>query len=188
MNTVVTSREQLLAAAKEIAAQDGIAAVNIRAVAARCGISIGSIYNYFSTKAELVVTVIEDFWLSAAEDMRMAGNRGDFLSCFEAVFRRLQNYLSDFEENWLEQISLLSAKERQMGRRREVDYFGSLRAMFIRALKQDGGIPQSVWASDFTPEQMAEFALENLISILKRGEECGYFLLILKRLLHPNEM
>ena len=188
MNISVTSREQLLAAAKEIAARDGIAAVNIRAVAARCGVSVGSIYNYFATKAELVVAVIEDFWLAAAEDMRMAGDRSDFLSCFEAVFRRLQDYLSDFEENWLEQIALLGARERQMGRRREGDYFGSLRAMFTRALKQDGSIPPAVWSPGFTPEQMAEFALENLIAILKSGEECDYFLLILNRLLHPNQI
>ena len=55
MNTVVTSREQILGAAKEIAALEGVAQISIRGVAKACGVSVGSIYNYFPTKSELVI-------------------------------------------------------------------------------------------------------------------------------------
>ena len=47
MNTVVTSREQILAASRKLIAEKGWAQVNIRSVAAACGVSVGSIYNYF---------------------------------------------------------------------------------------------------------------------------------------------
>ena len=45
MNTVVTSREQILDAAKKIAALEGATQISIRGVAKACGVSVGSIYN-----------------------------------------------------------------------------------------------------------------------------------------------
>ena len=47
MNTVVTSREEILRASRELIRRNGWAAVNMRSVAAACGVSVGSIYNYF---------------------------------------------------------------------------------------------------------------------------------------------
>lgn len=186
MNHVVTSRKQLLEAAREIAADQGISGVNIRAVAAKCGISVGALYNYFPTKTELIVAVIEDFWLAAAKNMEMEGERISFPVCFEAVFYRLQNYLSKFQENWIAQISLLGRKERELGRRREADYFGAIRRMFVRGLEQDPQIPPQLWTAEFTREQFADFALDNLLGILKQGGDCGYFLLLLRKLLYPQ--
>jgi AcrR family transcriptional regulator len=47
--------EAILAAATELAAEGGMAAVQIAAVAARAGIAAGTIYRYFPTKTDLVV-------------------------------------------------------------------------------------------------------------------------------------
>ena len=53
MNTVVTSKEEILKASRELVRQQGWPAVNIRSVAAACGVSVGSIYNYFDSKAAI---------------------------------------------------------------------------------------------------------------------------------------
>ena len=50
MNTVVTSKDEILRASRELIRQRGWSAVSIRSVAAACGVSVGSIYNYFSSK------------------------------------------------------------------------------------------------------------------------------------------
>ena len=44
----------IVEAAREIAWQSGLGAVTIAAVAARCGVSEGTIYNYVDGKAELM--------------------------------------------------------------------------------------------------------------------------------------
>ena len=59
------SREQLLQAAKVLVAQEGAQALNIRRLAASCGVSVGSIYNYFPAKSDLVAALIGDFWREA---------------------------------------------------------------------------------------------------------------------------
>ena len=49
MNTVVTSKEEILKTSRELIQQAGWSAVNIRSVATACGVSVGSIYNYFDS-------------------------------------------------------------------------------------------------------------------------------------------
>ena len=58
MNTIVTSKEQILETSRELIRQQGWTAVNIRTVAAACGVSVGSIYNYFDSKSALVSATV----------------------------------------------------------------------------------------------------------------------------------
>ena len=62
MNTIVTSKEEILKISRDMIQQQGWSAVNIRSVAAACGVSVGSIYNYFDSKAELMGAVVESVW------------------------------------------------------------------------------------------------------------------------------
>ena len=60
MNTVVTSREAILEECRKIVMEQGISAVNMRSVAAACGVAVGSIYNYFPSKTDLIGAAVED--------------------------------------------------------------------------------------------------------------------------------
>ncbi len=62
MNNKVTSKEELLEASKGLVRDQGWSAVNIRSVAKVCGVSVGSIYNYFDGKATLVTATVESIW------------------------------------------------------------------------------------------------------------------------------
>ena len=62
MNTIVTSKEEILKTSREMIRQQGWSTVSIRSVAAACGVSVGSIYNYFDSKAELVGATVESVW------------------------------------------------------------------------------------------------------------------------------
>ena len=62
MNTVVTSREAILAQGRRLVQQEGWQALNIRSVAAACSISVGSVYHYFGSKAELMGEIVACVW------------------------------------------------------------------------------------------------------------------------------
>ena len=62
MNTIITSKEDILKTSRELIREQGWSAVNIRSVAAACGVSVGSIYNYFDSKADLVGETVESVW------------------------------------------------------------------------------------------------------------------------------
>ncbi len=50
--------ETILASATELAAEGGMAAVQVAAVAARAGIAAGTIYRYFPTKTDLIAELV----------------------------------------------------------------------------------------------------------------------------------
>ena len=62
MNTAVTSKEEILKTSRELIRRQGWAAVSIRSVAASCGVSVGSIYNYFDSKTDLIGATVESVW------------------------------------------------------------------------------------------------------------------------------
>ena len=62
MNHLATSKEDILAASRELIKENGWAAVSIRALAARCSVSSGTIYNYYESKADLLGDTIESIW------------------------------------------------------------------------------------------------------------------------------
>ena len=53
MNHLATSKEDILAASRELIKENGWTALSIRAVASRCSVSAGTIYNYYESKADL---------------------------------------------------------------------------------------------------------------------------------------
>ena len=62
MNKVVTSKEELLDTARQIVFQEGIDQLSIRVLAKKLNISVGAVYNYFPSKSDLLLAIVESFW------------------------------------------------------------------------------------------------------------------------------
>ena len=62
LNKTVTSREAILSQCKAIVRESGMKAVNLRDVAKRCGVAVGSVYNYFPSKEHLITATVESIW------------------------------------------------------------------------------------------------------------------------------
>lgn len=62
MKPASTSREDILKISRELVSEKGWNALNIRSMSSACGISIGCLYNYFSSKNDLVSATVESIW------------------------------------------------------------------------------------------------------------------------------
>ena len=80
-------------------------ALSLRAISSECGIAVGTVYNYFTGKDQLIVSVLMDDWLKAIDKMQAhsiraksfsagLGNIYDDLVEFVAVYRRIWNGFS----------------------------------------------------------------------------------------------
>lgn len=58
-------RSTIMEASRKQLFEGGYGAMTLRSVAAECGISIGTIYHYFSSKDELILTLVNEKWLNA---------------------------------------------------------------------------------------------------------------------------
>lgn len=65
-------REQILAAARELASEQGLRAVSVRAVAARAGIGASTLRHYFPTQQELHDAVLGAIFDANLDDLRIA--------------------------------------------------------------------------------------------------------------------
>lgn len=178
-------KEIILASAKDISLEHSINEINIRKVAKKSNISIGTVYNYFPTKADLLVAVIEDFWKEAFTkiDIRALGDKS-FYEKIEEIYDSLYSYLYNFKENWLEQISLLNAQEKEVGRKRQEEYFARIRTIIISLMDSDKSIGKHIWSSSITKEKTAQFIFDNMLLNLKKGESnFEFFIEILKKIM-----
>ena len=90
MNTVVTSKEEILKNSRVLIQQQGWSAVSIRSVAAACGVSVGSIYNYFDSKADLMGATIESVWREIFHQQEDMAKLEDTQACNRWINERMQ--------------------------------------------------------------------------------------------------
>lgn len=186
MNKIVVSKEIILDAAKNIAFKEGLSKINIRTTAAACGISVGSVYNYFPSKSDLVIAVIEDFWRSIFKDkICIETSHETFEEFFDFVFQELKENLKEFQGGLLRQIVSLSDMEKKKGKKVEDEYWLHLKNKMLIILEKDKLIRSSLWTKTFTREEFISFAFYNMISMLKSNKEnCEFFKEIIRKTLY----
>ena len=90
MNTIVTSKQEILKQSRSILQTKGYRSISIRAIAQACHVSIGSIYNYFKSKTDLISETIESVWLEIFHPSNMESSPEDVDAWIEWVMQRLE--------------------------------------------------------------------------------------------------
>lgn len=188
VNRVVTSKEELIKAAREIVFEEGAEKLNIRYLAKKCGIATGSVYNYFPSKSELIFAVVEEFWKSVFhQDVCKIQGDISFVEFFETIYVRLCANLQDFRSIFMSQFEAMKSSEKEKGRLVEQKYLQHVKNGFLMALGQDKKISNAVWTDTFTKEKFVAFLFTNMFSMLTDEErDCSYFKEVLNRILYVS--
>ena len=143
-NRPVIQKEQILEAAYRIATTQGLGALSIRAVAAACGVAVGTVYHSYPTKSDLVNDVVGLFWqrafagrMGAAEGVgngeepqvagAAAGAGGDFVDFCRELAGEMARALEEFRSDFLDGLTALGAYDLAVARRREAESFAHVR-------------------------------------------------------------
>lgn len=86
-------KEQLLSEAKRQIDINGYARTTIRSVATACGIGVGTVYNYFSSKDMLIASFVLEDWYLCLEEMRGA-EYTDGRELLLSVYTSLSEFIS----------------------------------------------------------------------------------------------
>ncbi|WP_343208176.1 TetR/AcrR family transcriptional regulator [Anaerolentibacter hominis] len=176
MNRAATSREELLGIARKIAFTEGLSQLNIRRVAAQSGVAVGTVYNYFASKAELIVGVMEDFWKEIIhENFCHYEDEKDFLPFYHTIYGKLYGNLQRFEEDFINQLAFLSEQERQKGKQMEALYLSHMKDGMEMVLEQDPNVRNDLWTDTFTKTRFINFVLEYTMRMLRNGQEDSSF-------------
>lgn len=170
MNTIVTSRDEILKTSRQLLQKEGWAAVNIRSVASACGVSVGSIYNYFGSKAELSGAVVESVWYEIFHLTDRQQAFSDTLSCVRWMFQRVetgcQRYPGFFSLHSLQFLQ----EEKRDGKQRMEKTWQHIREQLVLVLKQDPCIRENAFTPEFTPERFAGVLFSLLLSAMLRQD------------------
>ena len=170
MNTAVTSKEEILRASRVLIHQRGWQAVNIRSVASACRVSVGSIYNYFESKAALTEAIVESVWREIFHRSEDDPIWQDTQACIRWVYERMalgcRQYPGLFT---LHAVSFLQ-EDRPAGRRRMGQVWQHISDELCAVLKRDTRIRPDAFTEQFTAEAAADMLFSLMLSALLRQD------------------
>lgn len=151
--------------------EEGMSGVNMRAVAKRCGIALGTIYNYYPSKGDLFMALMKDYWRAyLMETEQMLTESGDPFMKLRRLESELRVKVSRFKQGWL--IPELYEKpdliEEGVGHEHHyLEYLVRIIARFVKesgwARSGDQGVEYSETAVD-----LARFIVSNLLGMIQQ--------------------
>lgn len=170
MNTVVTSKEEILKTSRQLIQQQGWSAVNIRAVAAACGVSVGAIYNYFDSKAALVCAAVESVWCEIFHPPEDHAVFQDTQVCIAWMYGRMEYGCRQYPGFFtLHSLSFMQ-EEKSDGKKRMKQTWQHILDGLCAVLKRDERIRAEAFTEQFTVERFADVLFSLMLSALLRQE------------------
>ena len=157
----LAAREQvILTAATELAAEGGMAAVQIAAVAARAGIAAGTVYRYFPSKTDLIAELVAAVAGSELDAMKAAGDAapGPMSALAASISTFASRALAERKLAWAVMAEPVDAEVDAM----RLDFRQSL------AAELEGRIEIAI-AGRHLPDQDARVAAPALVGALMEG-------------------
>ena len=170
MNPMATSKENILQISRKLIQQNGWAGVNIRSVAAACGVSVGCIYNYFESKTDLLSATVESIWNDIFHHPDDEAVFQDTLSCVRWMYKQLeygcQRYPGFFTHHALGFVQQDTADGKQQMQRAWQHILDAL----CTVLRNDTRIRADAFTEEFTVEKFAEMLFSLMLSALVRQD------------------
>ena len=170
MNNVVTSKEEILKTSRELIRREGWSAVNIRSVAAECGVSVGSIYNYFDSKADLVGATVESVWCEIfhrPEDEAVFQNTQ---ACITWLYQRMEYGCQQYPGFFTLHSLGFMGEDRSAGRRKMQQTWQRILDGLCSVLQRDAGVRPGAFSEQFTAEKFADLLFSLMLSALIRQD------------------
>ena len=142
---------RLIEEAKKQIEESGYGAMTIRSVAKACGVGVGTVYNYFSSKEELVATHLLEDWKQCITAIRAVSTYSDFprpvaLCIYDKLISFAQRHLAIFRDE-----AAAASFAGSFGK-----YHGMLRAQLSQPLRK---FCSSDFAADFLAEALLTWTM-----------------------------
>ena len=170
MNTAVTSKEDILKTSRKLIQQQGWSAINIRSVAAACCVSVGSIYNYFDSKAALVSATVESVWCEIFHRLEDRAAFQDIQDCIAWMYGRMEYGSKQYPGFFtLHSLGFMQG-DKSDGKRRMQQTWQHILDGLCSVLKLDARIRDDAFTEQFTAETFADVLFSLMLSALLRQD------------------
>ena len=185
MNTIVTSREAILKECRAMVMEHGIQSINMRSVAAACNVAVGSIYNYFPSKVDLINATVEDVWKDIFHMSGKALPFDSFLKCLSWLFDSIQSGCVKYPGFFNFHSLSYAAEDKEKGKQMMERYYGHIQISLQQVLDQDQQVRSDAFDETFTKEMFIELIFTMFTSLLLQNKnDCNALLELVKRCIY----
>lgn len=166
----VQSKNEILEKAVEVVKENGFEQLNIRTLATESAVSIGTIYNYFPSKQDLIAETVEKIWdevfyhQSTSEPTSYLESVDWFESCVRLGAKEFPEFLKQHNRAF-------AKDEKETGSRVMCEYFKKIHQQFVVALKNDVGTKRNMVEMNLSEQELIMFTIENVILCVRKNEE-----------------
>lgn len=185
MNHLATSKEDILAASRDLIKENGWAAVSIRAVAARCSVSAGTIYNYYNSKADLLGDTIESVWYEIFFHPKEEQVFHDVETCISWIYERLEYGNTQFPGFFSLHSLGFMRNEKSDGKKKMMKTWEHILHGLCEVLKNDPKIRPDVFDQQFTEDKFADILFSLiLMSMFRQDYDPSDVLMLINKTLY----
>ena len=187
MNKVVTSKEEIMDVSRRLVLEKGIVSLSMRAIAEACGVAVGSIYNYFPSKAELLSAAIGSVWEEIFRPFYEREAFGSFTECVSVLFGTIRDGNERYPGFFTVHALNFASSDRKKGKEAMTRYLSVLEGRLANALRQDENIREGVFGEIFSEEVFAGYVFELMLSIfLRKGQSCEALLEMIRQTIYKG--
>lgn len=185
LNTGITSKEAILKVCRDIVASKGLTAVSMRSVADKSQIALGTLYNYFDNKDELLLAAVEDIWKDifhmngrCSSEQSFPEYVNYFFECVQAGAKHYPGFFSAHSIN-------IANSEKEKAKSTMGNYFKHMKESMLEVLQADSNVSVDAFSSSFERSEFIDFVLDNLLMLLVQGKKsCGMLIEIIQRTIY----
>ncbi|MGN0777929.1 MAG: TetR/AcrR family transcriptional regulator [Aristaeellaceae bacterium] len=160
-------------ACRRIAAEEGLQAVNMRSVAGRCGVALGTLYNYYADKDELLIAAVESVWQDIFHPMGCRVQPLSFPDYVMELYACARRGAAAYPGFLTEHSMAIAHSRRGEGQSVMERQLAHMREGLLAALQADPAAAQADLAAPLTAQALADMTLDNILILLMKQAEDG---------------
>lgn len=185
LNTGITSKEAILKVCRDIVASKGLAAVSMRSVADKSQIALGTLYNYYDNKDELLLATVEDIWKDIFHMDRGCSEEQSFPKYVEYIFECVQAGAKHYPDFFSAHSISIANSQKEKAKSTMGKWFKHIKESMLEVLHADSNVSVDAFSSSFERSEFIDFVLDNLLMLLVQGKKsCGMLIEIIQRTIY----
>lgn len=171
LNKHSTTETDILNISKKYISKNGLSSFNVRTITKECGISIGTLYNYFPSKSDLIIAAVESVWKEIFEPFTHFHTADCFPETVKCMYETIENGNSKYPGFFSIHSLNFASEEKKEGIQMMNAYFSRLKENLLLVLRNDKSVNRMVFTEDFSDEKFIDYVFTLLLSCLLNRED-----------------
>ena len=185
MNTGITSKEAIMQVCRVIVAEKGLSALNMRSVADGCQIALGTLYNYYSNKDDLLLATIESVWKDIFHMHQQSRTAVSFPEYVIHIFECVREGAKEYPDFFTAHSVSIANSEKGRAKSTMEHCFKHIKLNMLEVLQHDKSIGKNVFSSDLTETDFVDFVFDNILLLLVQGKTgCATLVEMIRRVIY----